>query len=334
MISFMKRKLVVSGTISKLPPLWSPLSQEVSYARVTVVTQRSPERKHLSFSSSRGLRDINRNCSKPLETRFELLTKAQKSPDDDLGSNVYGLALGPVVLFSIWNGKWCLKVNNWLIQICLPVCLVGVGGRRGTVGEGMRRTRWKQKRRWWKLINIIFHKGYFYLFLGLGVLWWLHGPYRILAKICRRGKRLFQVYHSLCRIIVTEHNTTPVFWKNDFLFRPVDIWLRHFIQPFKNSYGWNLYREFWRVWVPLLLAPRFGQFNIRSKQLPCFTLIGMGQVVWTPCQTWRRVGWSRFSSTRWSSSSPARRTSSPSSASSQSLTLLRQSVDMSSSQGV
>ena len=82
-------------------------------------------------------------------------------------------------------------------------------------------------------------------------------------------------------VIGTQHN---------FLFRPVDIWLRHFIQPFKNSYGWNLYREFWRVWVPLLLAPRFGQFNIRSKQLPCFMLIGMELVVWTPCQTWRRVG--------------------------------------------
>ena len=130
-----------------------------------------------------------------------------------------------------------------------------------------------------------------------------------------------------------EHNTTHGFL-NNFLLRPVDIWLRHFIQPFKNSYGWNLYREFWRVWVPLLLAPRFGQFNIRSKQLPCLMLLGMGLVVWTPCQTWRRVGWSRFSSTRWSSSSPARRTCRPSSVSSQSLTLLRQSVDMSSSQEV
>ena len=91
---FMKKNLFVSGTISKSPPLWSPLSQEVSYARVTVVTQRSPERKHLS-SSSRGRRDINRNCSKPLETRLELLTKAQKSPDEIWGAMFMALRFSP-----------------------------------------------------------------------------------------------------------------------------------------------------------------------------------------------------------------------------------------------
>ena len=132
---FMKRKLVIPGTISKFPPLWSPLSQEVSYARVTVVTQRSPERKHLS-SSSRGRRDINRNCSKPLETRFELLTKAQKSPDDDLGSNVYGLALGPVVLFSIYemgNDVWKLKTDYSDLS---PSMFSGSGGPSRDGGGG------------------------------------------------------------------------------------------------------------------------------------------------------------------------------------------------------
>jgi hypothetical protein len=24
----------------------------------------------------------------------------------------------------------------------------------------------------------------------------------------------------------------------------------------ENAYGFNIYKEFWRVWVPLLLAPR------------------------------------------------------------------------------
>ena len=43
----------------------------------------------------------------------------------------------------------------------------------------------------------------------------------------------------------------------EIMFRPVDIWLRHFVRPFHNSYGYNIYREFWRVWVPLLLAPRY-----------------------------------------------------------------------------
>ena len=27
-------------------------------------------------------------------------------------------------------------------------------------------------------------------------------------------------------------------------------------------YGWNIYREYWRVWVPLLLAPRHGTSSV------------------------------------------------------------------------
>ena len=38
--------------------------------------------------------------------------------------------------------------------------------------------------------------------------------------------------------------------------RPVDVWLKHFIKPYQNCYGWNIFKEYWRVWVPLLLAPR------------------------------------------------------------------------------
>ena len=183
----MKRKLFVSGTISKFPPLRSPLSQEVSYARVTVVTQRSPERKHLS-SSSRGRRDINRNCSKPLETRFELLMKAQKSPDDDLGSNVYDLALGPVVLFSKWNKKWCLKVKTDYSDLS-PSMFSGSGGPSRDGGGGNEEDKMETEEEVMESYKC--HLSYFYLFLGLGVLWWLHGPYRFLAKICRWGKRLF-----------------------------------------------------------------------------------------------------------------------------------------------
>ena len=57
-----------------------------------------------------GRRDINRNCSKPLETRFEMLTKAQKSPDNDLGSNVFGLALRPLGV--IFHEKWELMSES------------------------------------------------------------------------------------------------------------------------------------------------------------------------------------------------------------------------------
>ena len=83
-----------------------------------------------------GGQDINRNCSKPLETRFELLTKAQKSPDDDLGSNVYGLALGPVVLFSIYemgNDVWKLKTDYSDLS---PSMFSGSGGPSRDGGGG------------------------------------------------------------------------------------------------------------------------------------------------------------------------------------------------------
>ena len=30
----------------------------------------------------------------------------------------------------------------------------------------------------------------------------------------------------------------------------------------EHEYGWNLYREYWRVWVPLLLAPRHGTTSV------------------------------------------------------------------------
>ena len=30
----------------------------------------------------------------------------------------------------------------------------------------------------------------------------------------------------------------------------------------ENAYGWNMYREYWRVWVPLLLAPRHGTTSV------------------------------------------------------------------------
>jgi len=44
--------------------------------------------------------------------------------------------------------------------------------------------------------------------------------------------------------------------------KPLDIWLKHFTKPFANDYGWNLYREYWRVWVPMLLAPRHGTTSV------------------------------------------------------------------------
>ena len=30
----------------------------------------------------------------------------------------------------------------------------------------------------------------------------------------------------------------------------------------ENEWGWNIYREYWRVWVPLLLAPRHGTTSV------------------------------------------------------------------------
>ena len=30
----------------------------------------------------------------------------------------------------------------------------------------------------------------------------------------------------------------------------------------ENAYGWCMYREYWRVWVPLLLAPRQGTTSV------------------------------------------------------------------------
>jgi len=44
--------------------------------------------------------------------------------------------------------------------------------------------------------------------------------------------------------------------------KPLDVWLKHFLRPYENSYGWNMYREYWRVWVPLLLAPRHGTTSV------------------------------------------------------------------------
>ena len=38
--------------------------------------------------------------------------------------------------------------------------------------------------------------------------------------------------------------------------------MRHFTKPFENSYGFCMYREYWRVWVPLLLAPRHGTTSV------------------------------------------------------------------------
>ena len=58
--------------------------------------------------------------------------------------------------------------------------------------------------------------------------------------------------HVIYSYILTAKNEIT-----EIMFRPVDVWLRHFVRPFHNSYGYNIYREFWRVWVPLLLAPRY-----------------------------------------------------------------------------
>ena len=38
--------------------------------------------------------------------------------------------------------------------------------------------------------------------------------------------------------------------------------MRHFTKPFENGYGFCMYREYWRVWVPLLLAPRHGTTSV------------------------------------------------------------------------
>eukprot|EP00092_Neocalanus_flemingeri_P020804 GFUD01022541.1.p1 GENE.GFUD01022541.1~~GFUD01022541.1.p1 ORF type:complete len:1872 (+),score=427.20 GFUD01022541.1:98-5617(+) len=64
-----------------------------------------------------------------------------------------------------------------------------------------------------------------------------------------------------------DNNVLTDFWQafmtdeQDFA-KPLDIWLRHFTKPFDNGYGWNLYREYWRVWVPLLLAPRHSTTSV------------------------------------------------------------------------
>ena len=64
-----------------------------------------------------------------------------------------------------------------------------------------------------------------------------------------------------------DNDVLPDFWQDfvtnetDFA-QPLDNWLRHFTEPYENAYGWCMYREFWRVWVPLLLAPRHGTTSV------------------------------------------------------------------------
>jgi len=64
-----------------------------------------------------------------------------------------------------------------------------------------------------------------------------------------------------------DNNVLTDFWQvfvneeRDFA-KPLDVWLRHFTKPYANEFGWNLYREYWRVWVPLLLAPRHGTTSV------------------------------------------------------------------------
>ena len=132
---------------------------------------------------------------------------------------------------------------------------------------------------------------------GLGVLWWLNSSHGILAEVCWRGERLFQVkqkpYHGIFSVFLGNthiHLMGSKEWNwRDYVCRPVDVWLRHFVRPFQNSYGWNLYREFWRVWVPLLLAPRylfsFRKVNVVNWAMNFYNVfIGMGPQVWTTCQ--------------------------------------------------
>ena len=148
-------------------------------------------------------------------------------------------------------------------------CLVG-GPRERVVEDRMKR-RWRPKKKRWHLST--YHVCRHLLLVcqrisssGLGVLRWLNSFDRILAEVCWRGERLFQVWikhfiiwdlslgiHSIIySYILTAKNEIT-----EIICRPVDVWLRHFVRPFHNSYGYNIYREFWRVWVPLLLAPRY-----------------------------------------------------------------------------
>jgi len=43
---------------------------------------------------------------------------------------------------------------------------------------------------------------------------------------------------------------------------PIPAWLNFFTKPYEQKYGWNMYREFWRIWVPILLAPRNGTTSV------------------------------------------------------------------------
>jgi len=59
----------------------------------------------------------------------------------------------------------------------------------------------------------------------------------------------------------------PDFWQkymseNLDTKNPLPGWLHYYTKPYEHQYGWNMYREFWRIWVPILLAPKNGTTSV------------------------------------------------------------------------
>ena len=53
-----------------------------------------------------------------------------------------------------------------------------------------------------------------------------------------------------------DDSVLPDFWQDlvrrgGELSDPVDCWLQHFTRPLQDSYGWNIFREHWRVGTAL-----------------------------------------------------------------------------------
>ena len=92
-------------------------------------------------------------------------------------------------------------------------CLVG--GPRERVVEDQMKRRWRPKKKRWHLST--YHVCRHLLLVrisssGLGVLWWLNSFDRILAEVCWRGERLFQVWWN---IIFVFGDTCHIFLHTD-----------------------------------------------------------------------------------------------------------------------
>ena len=118
-----------------------------------------------------------------------------------------------------WFPYTCIVPHNENMSAIQIKPLLGclVGGPRERVVEDQMKRRWRPKKKRWHLST--YHVCRHLLLVcqrisssGLGVLWWLNSFDRILAEVCWRGERLFQVWWN---IIFVFGDTCHIFLHTD-----------------------------------------------------------------------------------------------------------------------